>query len=109
MAKCRVAGGYVTGKSHIEKNTPCQDRIFSKTNNGTTAITLADGAGSCKNSDIGAEIVTKVVADVICNNFTLLYKKNNIEISKFILNEILKHLGAKAKKLNVSIKDLFLR
>tara|TARA_Y100000310_G_scaffold343990_1_gene454406 strand:- start:3001 stop:4179 length:1179 start_codon:yes stop_codon:yes gene_type:complete len=106
MTKCRVAGGYVTGKSHIEKKTPCQDRTYSKTHNGITVITLADGAGSCKNSDTGAEIVTKVVADLICNNFTFLFKKTKEEISKNILNEILKHLGAKSKKLNVKLKDL---
>lgn len=106
MTKCRVAGGYVTGKSHIEKNTPCQDRTYSKTHNGITVISLADGAGSCKNSDTGAEIVTKVIADLICNNFTFLFKKTKEEISKYILNEILKHLGAKSKKLKVKLKDL---
>ena len=69
MTKCRVAGAYITGKSHIENNTPCQDRTFSQSRNDTTVITLADGAGSCISSDIGAEIVTKLVADVICDNF----------------------------------------
>ena len=69
----RVAGTYVTGKSHIKKDKPCQDRIYSKSLNRVTVVSLADGAGSCSRSEVGAEIVTQYVADFICKNFENIF------------------------------------
>ena len=102
----RVAGAYVTGKSHIAKNIPCQDRTYSKTLNGTTVIALADGAGSCSKSDIGAEIATQFVAEFICSNFDKIYEKEEKSASKTILDGVQKCLNQKANEIKLDIKEL---
>ena len=102
----RVAGAYVTGKSHLEKNIPCQDRTFSKTLNGVTVIALADGAGSCAKSDIGAEIATQFIAEFLCSNFDAVYEKEEKSVSKIILGGIQECLNQKANEINADIKDL---
>tara|TARA_B100000315_G_C14510333_1_gene556643 strand:- start:13 stop:1164 length:1152 start_codon:yes stop_codon:yes gene_type:complete len=102
----RVAGTYVTGKSHIKKDKPCQDRIYSKSLNGVTVVSLADGAGSCSKSEVGAEIVTKYVVEFICDNYDVISQKEKGIISKTILEGILDRLSKKAKALDTSLKDL---
>ena len=49
-----VAGAAVQGLRHEEKHIPCQDKIFSLSDNGVTAIALADGAGAAEMSHFGA-------------------------------------------------------
>ena len=102
----RVAGAYVTGKSHLARNKPCQDRTYSKTLNGTTVISLADGAGSKSKSDIGAEIVTQFIAEFLCSNFDKIYEKEEKSSSKTILDGIQKCLNQKANEIKLNPKDL---
>ena len=102
----RVAGAYVTGKSHLARNKPCQDRTYSKTLNGTTVISLADGAGSKSKSDIGAEIVTQFIAEFLCSNFDKIYEKEEKSSSKTILDGIQKCLIQKANEIKLNPKDL---
>ena len=102
----RVAGAYVTGKSHLARNIPCQDRTYSKTLNGTTVISLADGAGSKSKSDIGAEIVTQFIAEFLCSNFDKIYEKEEKSSSKTILDGIQKCLIQKANEIKLNPKDL---
>lgn len=59
----------IQGKDHIETDKPCQDSVYSRRENGVVAIALSDGAGSKKASEIGAEIVTKKVTELLVNHF----------------------------------------
>lgn len=59
----------VRGKDHIETDKPCQDYVYSRRENGVVAIALSDGAGSKKASEIGAEIVTKKITELMVNHF----------------------------------------
>ena len=102
----KVAGACVTGLSHLKKDIPCQDRIFSSYSNGVTAIALADGAGSYKKPEVGAEIVTKYVCEYITKNFSRLYNKQNKDIAKELLIGMRENLIDKAKSLKVDIKEL---
>lgn len=102
----RVAGSFVTGLSHCKKMIPCQDRILSKSSNGTTVIALADGAGSYKNPEIGAETVNGYVCDYIVRHFSELYNKSNQEIAKELLLGMREKLIDKAKTLELNVKDL---
>jgi hypothetical protein len=65
----KTAFAFVQGRSHIEKNIPCQDRVQSVTCNGITVLSLADGAGSAQYSDIGAEISIATINE----NFSVLF------------------------------------
>lgn len=62
---------FITGQSHLKKDLPCQDRTKYLLKNGTHVLSLSDGAGSKKYSQIGADIVT----DAACNYFSINFNK----------------------------------
>tara|TARA_Y100000590_G_C15644888_1_gene986447 strand:- start:127 stop:1260 length:1134 start_codon:yes stop_codon:yes gene_type:complete len=99
------AGAAVQGINHVKSNIPCQDYIFSKTLNNITVIALADGAGSYKQTEVGAKISTEFVANFICDNFQVLFKENNDTIAKRLLNGIRSKLTVKAKQLNLKTEN----
>lgn len=102
----RVAGSFVAGLNHIKKNIPCQDRVLSNSANGTTVIALADGAGSYKRPEIGAETVTSYICEYIVNNFNILYNKKSEEIAKIVLVGMRQQLIDKAIALDLDVKEL---
>jgi serine/threonine protein phosphatase PrpC len=104
----KIATAWVQGRSHLTKNTPCQDRTFQLVENHKTGtfygISLADGAGSCSHSDIGAEVVTNRILFFLKSNFSSLFKKNNID--EKVLVYIEKELKKISKQNNYDLKDL---
>lgn len=59
-SKWRFLGVSVQGTSHLEKNTPCQDaHACLQTPNGELLLAVADGAGSAKRSQEGAQLAVK--------------------------------------------------
>jgi|GEM_PF-1040119 len=96
----------VQGKDHIETNKPCQDYVFSRRENGVVAIALSDGAGSKKASEIGAEIVTKKVTELLVHHFDeYLMKTEEVgdstdsfkrfpNLRETLINELTKELNA---------------
>lgn len=69
IQKWKNAHPLLRGVDHVENNVPCQDYVHTKRSNGVIAIALADGAGSRKHSDIGAQLVTKKVCELLTSNF----------------------------------------
>ena len=54
-----IISASTTGSGHITNNIPCQDSYsFKLLDNNCGIAIIADGAGSCKNSDIGSKFVT---------------------------------------------------
>ncbi len=79
------------GESHIKNDTPCQDKVHFINQNNTQVIALADGAGSCKYSDIGAAITTKICAEYLTENFDAIFEEFDNEIlGKKLINGIIK-------------------
>ena len=74
IKKWKCAGGQITGLGHEKFNIPGQDRIAIKENGLIKCIALADGAGSRKKSQIGAEIITKSICEISSVKFTTFYK-----------------------------------
>jgi len=132
MNSWKIASSYIIGQGHISKNIPCQDRTFKlidrkvlkklvkrkvfknrksiKINKNTLdnensfyGLSLADGAGSCRHSDIGAELVTKKILQYIKINFDNLFKDDNIKITitDYLVSEL-----KKATTKNISFEDL---
>lgn len=62
----------IRGKSHIKSNTICQDayKILALPN-GSKIAAVADGVGSAKFADRGAQIAVKTVTDFIFDNYPL--------------------------------------
>lgn len=131
MAKWKLASSYVVGSGHISKNMPCQDRTYTLKNevfksikikkketkskvrsfskiildntNSFYGLSLADGAGSCKHSDIGAEFISKRILTYIENKFDLLY--SSIEMQLTLTNFIENSLNEISND-NISFNDL---
>ena len=132
MSSWKIASSYVIGQGHIAKNIPCQDRTFKlidkkfikkeikrklfknrkaiKINRNTLdyknsfyGLSLADGAGSCKHSDIGAELITKKILHYLKLNFDNLSKDENIRLTltSYIENELKNRTSN-----NILFKDL---
>ncbi len=108
MNRWKIVSSYVIGQGHIKKNIPCQDRTFKliqKHKSGTFyGVSLADGAGSCKYSDIGAEYVSKKILYFLKSKFSYIvrYKNPNVVIIKYIEKELYKL----AKRNNIDFKEL---
>lgn len=101
----KVAGTFVTGLSHERQNIGCHDRFSFKCKNLVTSISLADGAGSVKYPDIGAEIASEQVNKTLSKNFDLLFKSSAEEARHKITHAIRTVLGIHAKKKNCSLSD----
>jgi len=102
----KIAGATITGRGHIKKNVPCQDKIFSTKNQDFSFIGLADGAGSCKHSDIGAELVVKELSKLLYKNFNKYYKLGYHGVSSRIISHLQVRLFVLAQNLRIAYKEL---
>lgn len=93
IEKWKQSSAYVVGRSHLSLNEECQDRTYYLSGQGIHVLSLADGAGSKAKSQIGAEIVTKEICELLINNF-----------DKFIV--MLEKRGKDEKKYLEDIKAL---
>ncbi len=108
MFEIKIASAFVEGRGHIQKGLPCQDRTYSLVDqeNKFYFLTLADGAGSCKLSHIGAEIVTKNICALFHENYDALLSMETERLQKYIISNLLIELNEYAKENNINIKDL---
>lgn len=100
------AGACVQGRSHLGSNIPCQDKIYFLERRGTCAIALADGAGSCKLSHVGAEVVAREICNLLVSRFDELRKYEPEKSKKVLLTEILEVLEQKRRELAVPQREL---
>lgn len=119
IEKWKNAQTYVIGKMHVTRGLVCQDRTWSMEANGVKVIALADGAGSKEKSEIGAEIVTKRICELLCENFVeylmmfeekdrdeAQHNRNMEELSKTIISSVMASLKAKAMEMNLAVEEL---
>lgn len=67
----RFAGATATGVAHLKIGMPGQDRWRCLAHSGDTLISVvADGAGSAARAELGAEIATDTVVDVIVRSIS---------------------------------------
>jgi hypothetical protein len=128
----KIASSYIIGQGHISKNMPCQDRTYRLVDekfletkakrrifknrkkirinkyiqdlkNSFYGLSLADGAGSCKYSDIGAELISKKILQYVNKNFEILFKNKDIRLvlTNYIENEL-----QKITTNSITFKDL---
>ena len=69
--KIKVAGHAVQGRGHAAQNMVCQDKVyvFRFRDKRSASVALADGAGSCSHSQIGAEYAVQNIGDIIHEDF----------------------------------------
>lgn len=68
----RYAFARATGSSHFRLSLPCQDRCSCMAEDGVLIAALADGAGSAKYAEAGAEII---VNEMIANLSTAAFEQ----------------------------------
>lgn len=102
----KIAGASIVGSSHIKNDTPCQDFIHSMTRGEVTCIALADGAGSYKYSDTGAEISCTAITEYFTSEFDRFFSLTPLEIKRFIIHGIRTRLGRKASSLETTKAEL---
>ena len=118
--RIRMAGASIIGRDHLKKNGVCQDRVFHLAKNGVYVASLCDGAGSKTNSHLGAEIVSKEIANYVSEHFIdmemaletkglspMLAAKKQEALRKEIVDFLLKKLSNYALQNDgVEIEDL---
>lgn len=97
----------VIGKSHIKANKVCQDKTFSYNQNGVIASALADGAGSCEFSDVGAIIACKTICQFLGENFDEIIEIENAnDVISRIINIVVENLEKKANDMKCDVDKL---
>jgi len=71
MTEWRFASAVTVGLSHKRTETPCQDRVLCEYADGVLVAVAADGAGSAKHSDDGADVVVRSVTESLQHISTL--------------------------------------
>jgi len=105
-SKYKIAGATIVGRGHITKNIPCQDKIFSAKDSSFNFIGLADGAGSCSHSDIGAAFVLKETLKLIKKKFDRYYRGEYSIVNSDILSYLKLRLEILAKNKRIAFKEL---
>jgi len=100
------AGALARGKSHLKSGKPCQDNFYSVKKKNSMVVSLADGAGSSSKSEIGSDICTKHIANLLLLNFNKIFIKDKKDISNELVKSLKNELNNKANELKISIQDL---
>ena len=68
MKSYLVCGYSAVGKSHTDKNIPCQDNCYYESNDNIVVAAIADGLSSSKHSDIASKIAVEFVVNKCLKN-----------------------------------------
>lgn len=104
-----AAGGKCVGRSHKGNATPCQDAYATKLYGGAGCIALADGAGSRKHSDRGAQICVDAVSAFVVKQFDTLLRLSKTHpesVSEIILKVAVVALRRYVRRKKYGIEDL---
>lgn len=96
------------GKSHKKNNIPCQDccDYYVDSDNEFSIIALSDGAGSCKYSHWGSELLVQKIILFFQNNYKILFEKEIDNIKEEIIEYLSKSFEEKAKEKSIEEKEL---
>lgn len=101
-----ISGGTaVQGRRHLKKNVPCQDKYFQLSQTDFVCISLADGAGSYKYSEKGAEITSERICNYLSRHFDFIFKSDLSTAKRSILHSIRTSIGIEAKKRKAILDD----
>lgn len=97
----------VQGRAHKKSNIPCQDKTNSSFLSDVTVVALADGAGSAKMSEYGAELATKNICSLMVENFDNYFRNDDgATVKSQIIDELVDVLQKKSEELDCEIKEL---
>lgn len=94
------------GKSHKKNNTPCQDYCDYYIDDEFSIIALSDGAGSCKYSHFGSELLVKKIILYFKDNHKGLFGKEIENIKEDIIKYLSSAIENTAKIKSIEEKEL---
>lgn len=95
------------GKSHIKSGVVCQDKTYKLCDGEYSSVALADGAGSAKFSQFGAEVACKTICEYVNQYFEELYIIDDaLVVKRRIIDAILENLKVETIKNNCRIEEL---
>ena len=99
---------FAQGKSHKKNDIPCQDYCdyYIDSDNEFSIIALSDGAGSCKYSHWGSELLVQKIIFFFQNNYKILFEKEVDDIKEEIIEYLSKSVEEKAKEKSIEEKEL---
>lgn len=106
MKTWKYASASVCGKSHKKTNIPCQDRVSGLTEKDIAVVSLADGAGSYLFPEIGAEVITNTVCNILKDEFDYLYDLDEDYVKNCILKKLQINLSCTAYVMNIDFNEL---
>ena len=102
-----VAQCSAQGTGHAKSGIPCQDKTCYLEKDGCVAIALADGAGSAKYSQFGAEMIIGVASEVLICEFDRYYETDDgREVRADLFNRLRASLSDLADRLRCEIQEL---
>jgi serine/threonine protein phosphatase PrpC len=104
--KWQMMSAAMTGLKHSSINKSGQDRVYNLTRNGVLVIALADGAGSYKYPEQGAELVCQVICNELSDNFEDIYSFNLEDVIIRLCNIIQSPLSKLSAELDCDIYEL---
>lgn len=103
----KTAKDAVQGRRHKQRNVPCQDYTSTYSDDEITIIALADGAGSCEHSDLGAQVAVDTAIKVIKTSFDNIVGSEDVyDAKRMILGPVTQALMEKATSHSVDYDSL---
>ena len=97
----------VQGRGHLSDGSPCQDKTFKLSRDGVSTIALADGAGSAKLSQFGAECAVRCVSELLAASFEAFFsEEDGLVVKQSILQTVRLELLKLTGSLGCSDRDL---
>lgn len=95
------------GRGHLSENIPCQDKTSALVEGDTVVVALADGAGSARHAEEGAETVTSFLCSHLAQNFQVYWDESEGAVAKVNLMTALRQsLQEKAEELSCTLQSL---
>ena len=114
LNKWKIVSSSFIGRGHVQSGTPCQDKTFQLVDikEDFYGLSLADGAGSCKHSEEGAELITKEILHYIKQNFNIIFNidRTDNKMKEIFLIDIKEKFDSifDIEKINNEIRKNFL-
>lgn len=96
----------VRGKSHVLDGTPGQDRVRYESRNGVRVLCLADGAGSAKFAEHGAQTVVDAGCGFLLDHFKSGRGWNGSIDGSNLHAHLVEKLNRTAERIGCELRDL---
>lgn len=93
------------GTYHLRAGMPTQDIVFTAENERFRMVALADGAGSCKNAELGAAVACRSMACQLMAAGQYYMDMPGEETARFVLRQIRKELTAWSRKSGDAVEE----